>query len=269
MAAPDDHARRRRVATLRFYEELNDFLPAERRRRDFEVEFTGERSVKDLVQAVGVPHTEIDLLLVDGTSVDFDHRLRGGERVSVYPTFERLDVTPVTRLRPRPLREPRFVCDVHLGKLARDLRTLGFDTAYGNDLEDEEIVRLALAEHRTILTRDLGILQREAVTHGYWLRSTDPDEQVREVVDALELGRGVAPFTRCRECNGPLLEVAKDEVAARLPPRIRAEYEDFARCPGCGRVYWKGSHYDRMRERLGDLLDAGSRRERDVPPPKD
>src|SRR5205085_4125837 len=133
----------RTFAEFRFYEELNDFLPEERRRISFPVEIDRARSVKDAIESVGVPHTEVDLIVVDGVSVDFAHVLRGGERVAVYPVFERLDISPVVRLRPLPLRDPRFVADTHLGKLARHLRMAGFDTLWTNHQDDDEIVRIA------------------------------------------------------------------------------------------------------------------------------
>ncbi len=243
-----------RHATFRFYEELNDFLPPERRKLSFEFTFAGTPSVKDTIEAIGVPHTEVDVILVDDESVGFGRLLRGGERVAVYPVFERLDVASVTRLRPEPLREPRFVLDVHLGKLARYLRLLGFDTTYDRACDDATIVGIAIAERRIILTRDKGLLKRKAVTHGYWLRNTDPRRQVREVVDQLDLARLVRVFSRCMICNAPLEQVAESDVRDRLPPGIRGRFELLARCPGCERVYWPGSHYDRMVELVKALL---------------
>jgi hypothetical protein len=240
------------VATFRFYEELNDFLAPARRKRTFEHRFTGTPSVKDVIEALGVPHTEVDLVLVDGESVDFRRRLVGGERVAVYPVFERFDIAPLTRLRPRPLRESRFVLDVHLGRLARYLRLAGFDTLYRTDYDDHTIVALAVAESRVVLTRDKGLLKHAAVTRGHWLRATDPREQIVEVLCAFDLAGSLRPFTRCMRCNTVLRSVAKADVAARVPPRVRAQFDAFAQCPGCARLYWRGSHYDRMCR----LLDA-------------
>ena len=154
------------VAQFRFYEELNDFLAPALRKCEFAYAFTGTPSVKDPIEAIGVPHTEVDLVLVDGESLDFTRRLTGGERVAVYPVFERLDIAPVTRLRARPLRRTRFVLDVHLGKMARYLRLLGFDALYRTDYDDATIIRLSLDEQRIILTRDRGVLKHTAVTHG-------------------------------------------------------------------------------------------------------
>src|SRR5438477_6760632 len=216
------------VAQFRFYEELNDFLAPALRKCEFPYAFTGTPSVKDAIEAIGVPHTEVDLVLVDGESVDFTRRLTGSERVAVYPVFERLDIAPVTRLRARPLRRSRFVLDVHLGKLARYLRLLGFDALYRTDYDDATIIRLSLDEHRIILTRDRGVLKHTAVTHGYWVRSTVPRQQLGEVVRVFDLGADTRPFTRCMLCNGELQPVEKNVVADRLPLRVRMNFADFA-----------------------------------------
>src|SRR5690242_4538900 len=176
-------------AYFRFYAELNDFLPPARRSVSFPHAFRGGPAVKDAIESLGVPHTEIDLILADGESVDFAWILRDGARVSVYPVFESLDIAPLTRVRPSPLREVRFVLDVHLGRLARYLRMLGFDARWRNDAGDEELARTAAAEHRIILTRDAGLLKRRIVTHGYRVREADPRRQLAEVVRRLDLSR--------------------------------------------------------------------------------
>jgi len=246
-------------AEFRFYEELNDFLAPERRRASFAYSVAGTRSVKDAIESIGVPHTEVDLILVDGGSVGFDRVLSGGERVAVYPVFERLDIAPLQHLRPRPLRDPRFVLDAHLGKLARHLRTAGFDCLYRNDYRDSELITAALAERRIILTRNKGLLKQRVVTHGYFVRSTESEEQLREVVRALQLETGMRPFTRCRECNAELHDVPKAQVLERLPEKVRAAYERFQLCPGCGHIYWEGTHYARLRRLLDPIAqpDAG------------
>lgn len=243
----------RPTVELRFYEELNDFLPEARRKRAFAVEVDRARSVKDAIEAAGVPHTEVDLILVDGLSVGFDHLLRGGERVAVYPMFEALDIAPLVRLRERPLRDPRFVADTHLGKLARHLRMAGFDTLYGNDWDDDRIVALSLGERRTILTRDRGLLRRREVERGYCVRAVESEAQLAEVVRALQLEALLDPFTRCRECNVALEAVAREAVRERLPGRVPELYDRFKRCPACGRVYWEGSHFERMKGVLARL----------------
>ena len=245
-------------AEFRFYEELNDFLPAERRGVAFRYSVAGTRSVKDAIESIGVPHTEVDLILVDGESVGFGRVLRGGERVAVYPVFELLDIAPLQPLRPRPLREPRFVLDTHLGKLARHLRLAGFDCLYRNDCRDSELVTAALAENRIILTRDKGLLKQRLVTHGYCVRNTDSEAQLREVLRALQLEAYLRPFTRSRACNAELREVPKAEVLARLPEKVRAAYERFQLCPGCGRIFWEGTHYERLRRLLDPTAQSGA-----------
>jgi uncharacterized protein with PIN domain len=243
-------------AEFRFYEELNDFLPEERRKRDFALEIDRARSVKDAIESAGIPHTEVDLILVDGRSVDFTHLLRGGERVAVYPMFEALDVSPLVRLRPLPLRDPKFVADVHLGKLARHLRMAGFDTLWDNAWDDDEIVRLSALQKRTILTRDKGMLRRKEVERGYFVRATESEVQLGEVVRALQLESALAPFTRCRECNVPLEDVSREAVLDRLPEKVRGFYDRFKRCPGCERVYWEGTHFARMKGVLERLTGS-------------
>jgi hypothetical protein len=204
---------------------------------------------------LGVPHGEVDLILVDGRSVGFDHIVDDGQRISVYPVFEALDVGQVTRLRPRPLRETRFVLDTHLGQLARYLRLLGFDTLYRNDYEDPELAEIARDDGRLLLTKDRGLLKRKIVSRGYCVRETDPVLQLQEVVSRLDLRGQFEPFKRCLRCNGLIEAVAKAAVVDELPADTRRYYDEFRRCTACGRVYWKGSHYERMRKFLALTLD--------------
>ena len=246
-----------RPCEFRFYEELNDYLPPDKRKRTITREITGTPSVKDAIESLGVPHTEIDLILIDGRSVRFDRKLRGGERVAVYPEFERFDIAPLHRLRPKPLRESRFVADVHLGTLARYLRLLGFDTRYGNDLDDAELARLTSHERRILLTRDVGLLKRKTVVRGQWLRSRDPARQLEEVVEALDLRRAFRPFTRCMTCNGALTAVARVDVAGLVPPRVYRRFRSFKQCADCGRVYWRGTHFLRLQRLVIQVGRAG------------
>ncbi len=243
----------RYTCEFRFYEELNDYLPSEQRKRTIARELTGTPSVKDAIESLGVPHTEIDLILVDGRSVRFDRRLRGGERIAVYPEFERFDISPLHRLRPKPLREPRFVADVHLGTLARFLRLLGFDTRYGNGVDDAELAAITSREKRILLTRDVGLLKRKAVLRGQWLRSRDPEQQVTEIVEALHLKRLLRPFTRCMTCNGDLVAIARNDVTDRVPARVFRRFRSFKECKECQRVYWRGTHFVRLKRLVADL----------------
>jgi uncharacterized protein with PIN domain len=237
------------AAEFRFYEELNDHLPIVRRQCGFKHAFDGTPAIKDVIEALGVPHTEIDLILVNGKSVRFSQRLRGGERVAVYPMFERFDIRPLYRLRPKPLRRTRFVADVHLGRLARFLRLLGFDTVYSTETDDAELIAISARERRILLTRDLGLLKHKAVTRGYRLRSTDPELQLEEVVHAFALEKELRPFTRCMSCNAVIKLTARADVEGCVPPRVFRRFRRFTYCPGCGRIYWRGTHFQQL-ERL-------------------
>ena len=241
-------------ATFRFYAELNDFLPPDKKMVSFDCPFELSRSVKDMIESLGVPHTEVDLILANGKSVDFSHLVQDGDRISVYPVFEAIDIAPIVRVRPGPLRETRFVLDTHLGKLAVYLRMLGFDTLYRNDYQDETLARISSTQRRILLTRDRELLKRSMVTHGYCLRATDPRQQLVEVLRRFDLFSSAAPFRRCLRCNALLQPVPKEMVTDRLQPNTRRYYDQFSTCETCNRIYWKGSHYQRMRQFVERLL---------------
>jgi uncharacterized protein len=233
-------------ATFRFYAELNDHLAPGLQYQILEKTFYVPSTVKDMIESFGIPHTEVELILINGQSASFSDLVRGGDHVSIYPVFESVDITPELRVRPQPLRDLRFLLDVHLGKLAAYLRMVGFDTAYRNCASDPELVQESAREGRILLTRDRGLLKHSAVSRGYWLRATGSRRQVAEVVARFDLARSFRPFTRCMACNQLLRAAAKAEVRYRLPPRTAELYDEFLECPGCARVYWKGSHYRRM-----------------------
>jgi hypothetical protein len=241
------------TATFRFYDQLNDFLPRARRGRDFTAPCAREATAKHMVEALGVPHTEIELLLVNGEASGFDRLLADGDRVTVYPAFGALDVHTLQRLRSWPAGRLRFVADAHLGGLARLLRMAGFDTLYDNACHDEDIERIAREEGRVLLTRDRELLKRRTVELGCYVHALDPPEQLRELFARLRLGRQIRAFTLCLHCNLPLRRVDKEEVLEQLPPSVRGTHTEFTTCDACRRVYWKGSHYARMRGLLEDV----------------
>jgi uncharacterized protein with PIN domain len=248
-----NHAPVIRKTLFRFYEELNDHLPDKWKKQQFQYDYKGKPSVKNTIQAIGVPHSEVDLILVNGEPVGFDYQMKGGESISVYPMFESLDISPLVRLRAKPLRYIRFVVDVNLGKLAQKLRLLGFDTLFRNDFEDDEIVQISLNEKRIILTRDRGILKQNAVTHGYWLRNDDPKKQLEEVVERLQLHHSFRPFTRCSNCNSRLKEISKEQLNGRLSADTLSFYDEFWECAGCRKIYWQGSHFGHILRWVDDL----------------
>jgi uncharacterized protein len=240
--------------SFRFYAQLNDFLPKSRRGRRFAHSLPAPASVKDTIEALGVPHPEVDVILVNGRAEDFGYRLRHGDSVAVYPPFRSLDLGDLRRAGSDPPLEPRFALDVHLGRLAAFLRLAGFDTEVVAD--DAGLAASAGRAGRIVLTRDVALLKRGDVRHGHWVRHTSPEKQLAEVLARFDLARRMKPFTRCVRCNTPLVDVAAETVAARLPPRTRACFQAFTRCPGCERVYWRGAHY----QRLNELLERARRR---------
>jgi uncharacterized protein with PIN domain len=235
---------------FRFYEELNDFLPSSKRKTSFEYSFKGNPSVKDAIEALGIPHVEVDMIIVNGKPVDFSYKVKSEDQISVYPVFESMDISGISHLREKPLRITKFILDVHLGRLSKYLRLCGFDTFFDAGLNDSEIIDLSLKEHRIILTRDRGLLKNKLVTHGCWIRSTNPVRQVKEVLQRFDLRNALHPFIRCMECNGMLVDVPKEEILDKLPPRTKDYYTEFKKCTGCGKIYWEGSHYERMKQFL-------------------
>ncbi len=237
-------------AEFRFYAELNDFLAPTLRHSRIDYLFSGNPGIKDPIEALGVPHTEVELIVVDGNSRGFDYQLQHGDRVAVYPVFECFDVSPLVRLRQAPLRRTAFVVDVHLGKLARLLRLLGFDVLYRNDLEDREIVNISCSQRRIVLTRDRRLLYNKRITHGCFIRADRPLQQVQEVVRRLQLESAINPFHRCLLCNGEVMPVAREAVLDQLPAKTARYYQDFHRCRSCGKIYWQGPHYRHLQQQL-------------------
>jgi uncharacterized protein len=246
-------------ATFRFYGELNDFLARERRGHAFTTPCARAATTKHMVEALGVPHTEVELVLVNGEPAGLDDILEEGDRVAVYPRFTRLPVADVARLGQRPPGRARFVADAHLGGLARLLRMAGFDTLYRNTLHDAEVEAIALDDGRAVLTRDRALLKRRGVEYGCYVRALKAEAQLLEVVERFGLAERMRPFTLCLSCNAPLRPIAKADVLARLPPRVAATQDEFSTCDRCHGVFWKGSHWQRMAGLLDTIVhDAGA-----------
>lgn len=239
-----------KTVKLRFYEELNDLLESGKKKKAFFYQFSGRPTIKHVIEALGVPHTEVELILANGDSVGFDYHIKDGDHISVYPVFETLDVSPIIRLREKPLRNIKFILDVHLGKLAKILRMLGFDTIYKNKYNDKEIINISKTDNRIILTRDRCILKNKSVTHGCYIRSEQPYEQTLEVLQRFELFSQIKPFYRCMICNGVIESVSKESILSEIPPKTAKYYNEFYKCSDCGRIYWKGSHYFKMKEKI-------------------
>ena len=235
---------------LRFHGDLPFFLGS--KISTVERRLSERTSIKDVIEACGVPHTEVGLILVNGEPVNFAAILAQDVEVDVYPpSQERSPLFPEDRLQVPDIE--KFVADGHLGKLVRDLRLLGIDVIYDPGAEDRQLLDIATTENRALLTRDRRLLMHAILPNGYYLRSQDPLEQTLEVLRRFNLGSALAPFTRCLRCNAPLKPAEKESVLNQLEPLTKIYYEQFRRCSGCGQVYWSGSHFDKLRARVEEV----------------
>jgi Uncharacterized conserved protein len=233
---------------LDLHGDLDFFLRSGARRRSIERSLGEKTSVKDVIESRGVPHPEVDLILVNGQPVNFDYAITGDADIELYPVG-----TVILQFKEQRLQATtasRFVADGHLGTLARNLRLLGFDVAYDPQAEDRQLLTVMKHENRALLTRDRRLLMHAVVETGYCPRSQNADEQTVEVIRRFDLLRSLAPFTRCLRCNAPLRKVSKAEVIERLEPLTKIYYEQFRRCTGCGQIYWAGSHFSKLQKRL-------------------
>jgi hypothetical protein len=234
------------VVRLILHGDLGCFLRSNR--PSLERELRERTSVKDVIESCGVPHPEVDVILVNGQSVGFDHTLANDADVEVFPVRNRGTIFTETHLQRS--QTTTFVADGHLGTLARNLRLLGFDIAYEQNANDRQLLDLMTRENRALLTRDRRLLMHAIVQHGYCPRSQNAEEQTFEVVRRFKLSELMAPFTRCLRCNARLQRVAKADIIEQLEPLTKIYYERFRRCHGCGQVYWAGSHFGKLKKRI-------------------
>ena len=246
-------------ATFTFIGELNTFLPAHKRGMSLAVTFKGSPSLKHMIEDQGIPHTQAGLVRVNGAPVDLSYLLQPGDQVEVHPVAPD-GSQPGQAAAPRPLGTPlRFILDNHLGRLAVYLRMLGFDCLYRNDYQDEELAQVASQEGRILLTRDRRLLMRKIVSQGYWCQSQNPRRQLFEIVRRYNLAGKIEPFRRCLRCNTPLQGISKEAILDRLQPLTILYYNDFAICPACQQIYWKGSHYEHMQGIIAEVTgEAGN-----------
>jgi uncharacterized protein len=209
-----------------------------------------------MIESLGVPHPEVDCIKVNGNDVDFSYIVQDKDNINVYPISAKSVTQPVILLRSPTLNVIRFVLDIHLGKLATSLRLLGFDTLYRNDYADEELAEISHTQVRILLTRDKGLLMRSLVTYGYYVRSTNPEQQILEVLRRFNLFNAVSPFARCLRCNGLLESIAKERIIDQLPESVQLQNNEFHRCQTCEQVYWKGTHYERLQQFIDGVLES-------------
>jgi uncharacterized protein with PIN domain len=235
------------AASFRFEGELERFLPRARRGFALLHEYARAATLKQAIESLGVPHTEVGRLMVNGEGATLARTVRENDSVVAFPH--------------EPGRGPfeaplSFIADAHMGGLARMLRMLGFDTIYDNTLQDAAIVECAASERRVVLTRDRELLKCRDVLRGCYVHALKPEAQLREVAQRYPIAAHMHPFTLCLHCNLPLEPAAMHVVCERVPEPIRSQYDRFMHCPGCDRVFWEGSHWDRMRSVLAATLDV-------------
>ena len=240
---------------FRFYEELNDFLPENRRKTDFEAPLKGKRSIKDMIESLGIPHTEVDLILVNNRSVDFRYILQDNDRVSVYPVFELLNITGITRLRKIPLRRNKFIADINIGNIVKYMRVMGLDVYHDSQLSNGEIIEISNTKNRIILTQDKKLLKFKYVSHGMFIRPGSTIEQIRRIIEYLDIENDIKPFSRCLRCNTPLSTVQKNKILDRIPPKTKEWCHEYGQCPSCDKIYWKGTHFMKMEKVVRQMLD--------------
>lgn len=249
-----------KIASFRFYAYLNELLPREQRYKPIQVKFKGRQSIKHLIESCGIPHTEVDFILLNSETADLSYIMRGRELISVYPHYYRIPIPETRRLQLERPAKLRFSADGHLGQLARYLRMLGFDTFYKNEIDDGELAGISGKDGRILLTRDRGLLKRKMVEAGCLIRHRDPIDQLRQVVQRYNLMMDCLPFSRCMICNGDLELVKKEDILDLLEPKTKKYFNKFKQCVNCGKVYWAGSHHAYLSRIIEDLEEISNPR---------
>jgi hypothetical protein len=253
-----------KTITVRCFAELNDFLPSGQKQIPFTLTVKEPVTVGEVAVILGIPLSEVDLVTVNGTPTGRSYRPLDHDYLAIYPVFENFDISPLQTVQKKPLRITRFILDAHLGKLARYLRMLGFDSLYRNDYSDEEIIETARDQKRIILTRDKLLLRSPRVSHGYYVRSVEKHAQLTEIVKKFDLCSQFKSFSRCMTCNTELLPMSKETVRDRIDPDIYGCFDKFYHCPSCDKYFWRGSHFERMERLIRELIDSKTENNHDV-----
>lgn len=239
-----------------FHGDLNFFLQRRQKNQTIHYEFDWKATLKDMLEAQGPPHPEVELLVVNGVSVGWEHIVQDNDDIQAYPNFDALDLPEKIQLIPPYPIKPKFILDTHLGKLAGYLRMMGFDTLYRNDYEDDVLAQVSHDETRILLTRDLGVLKRGIVTYGYFVRNTNPQKRLLEISQRYNLAPQIEPFRYCMKCNGIVEAVDKQAVIDHIPHDTAEYYSEFQQCQSCQQIYWKGSHHQKMERLIDTVLQA-------------
>ena len=211
---------------------------------------TRRTSIKDIIESIGIPHTEIGKIYTDQEEIDFGFIPEASTTVNIVEITPPFDVTRPSLLRPIPLPKILFIADLNVSKLATLLRMLGINVEIAYDLSDKEIASIAHEQKRIVLSKDLGLLKHRKITHGRYVRSVYPEDQLQEIIHFFNLKPHLQPFSRCLKCNNPLMFVEKEEIVSRLQPKTRLYFNHFKICTKCDKIYWKGSHHDGMVKKI-------------------
>lgn len=244
------------TATFRFHGALNYFLPRNQKHKAIPYQFDWKASVKDMIEAIGPPHPEIELVTANGISVDWGYIVQPNDDIHAYPDFDTLDIPNKVQLIPDYPGKPRFILDTHLGRLASYLRMMGFHTLYENDYEDDVLAQISHDEQRIVLTRDVGVLKRGIVVYGYFVRNIDPRLRLHEIAERYDLAPQAEPFSICTRCNGNLHPIDEANLPADIPDNVRETYDIFHQCDDCGQIYWAGSHHQRIAALIDEVIAA-------------
>ncbi|MCX8057647.1 MAG: Mut7-C ubiquitin/RNAse domain-containing protein [Ignavibacteria bacterium] len=230
---------------IKFHDELKKFLKKKSNGFIKHI-FIDQTTVKDLIEAFGIPHTEVEVILVNKESVDFNYKIKDGDKIEVFPQYKSELHKKAKRLKYKFKGKPKFVADVHLGKLVREMRKLGLDVYYNSNFDDERIVDISNSENRIIITRDLGLLKRKNVKFGIYLKSNHTKEQLKEIFSKYDLAKLINPLTLCLECGTRLKRISKEKAILKLKNHQFEKSMKFYFCTKCEKIYWQGSHYQRM-----------------------
>lgn len=242
-------------ATFKFIGEVNDLLPKEKRGVTFTHKFKDKPSIKDTIESLGVPHTEVNVIIINEKSENFFYLLKDGDSINIYSFFTTPKTQRIIQLQPKIPKQISFILDVHLGKLASFLRMLGFDSLYSNLYEDAEIADISELENRIVLTRDKGLLMRKKINYGYYVRETNPKKQLIEVLTRFNLFEKITPFQRCLNCNGDLEKIDKQLILDQIPEKTSKYINQYYHCLDCKQIYWPGSHFQDMQNFVKTILD--------------
>ncbi len=245
------------VASIYFHQPLHELLRSKNREQLQVIQFKGQQTIKHLAESLGIPHTEIGQIKIAGMQLGFGYIMKSGDIVEVFPASAESDHLSGMFEHEHLVIPARFILDNHLGRLASDLRILGFDADYSNNYQDTQLAEIAIQTRRILLTRDRQLLMRKMIRFGYLVRSLEPDQQLLEILSRFNITSEINLFQRCTRCNHPLEPVEKEEIEHRLEPLTKKYFFDFHICPGCEQIYWAGSHVTKIRKHLLDLLSPG------------